>query len=236
MAVTVDLNIVGSQNTGGLGIDTLVGIENLTGSFYDDTLVGDDNINILQGGYGDDLLRGNGGDDRLDGNEGRDTLIGGDGNDTYIIDDSLDVIVEAAGGGTDVVMAYRDYVLSANIENLTLVGNAGRATGNDLANSLTGNDAANILDGGNGDDTLLGGGGDDTLIGGRGNDNPQWRSGQRYGQLRIRNLRRWDRSWDHGRAEHRWLIYQSRQLTAGSRHARFDRKHHWQRLRRQSDG
>ncbi|MFL9592848.1 type I secretion C-terminal target domain-containing protein, partial [Aeromonas schubertii] len=61
--VTVDLNIVGAQNTVGAGQDTLVSIENLTGSSYDDILTGDDSDNVLIGGGGQDILTGNGGSD-----------------------------------------------------------------------------------------------------------------------------------------------------------------------------
>ena len=38
--------------------DELNGIENVTGSAYADTLVGNDGVNVLNGGSGDDLLKG----------------------------------------------------------------------------------------------------------------------------------------------------------------------------------
>lgn len=44
-------------------VDVLVGIENVTGSAFADTLTGDDLANVLQGGAGDDMLTGNGGND-----------------------------------------------------------------------------------------------------------------------------------------------------------------------------
>ena len=39
-AVTVSLAIAAAQNTGGAGTDTLIAIENLTGSNFNDTLTG----------------------------------------------------------------------------------------------------------------------------------------------------------------------------------------------------
>ena len=55
------------------------------------------------------------------------------------------------------------YILTANVENLTLTGSlAINATGNSLKNTLTGNSANNILDGGTGADTMAGGTGNDT--------------------------------------------------------------------------
>lgn len=45
------------------GTDTLIGIENVTGSAFIDTLTGDDFANVLQGGAGNDTLEGGGGAD-----------------------------------------------------------------------------------------------------------------------------------------------------------------------------
>ena len=83
-AVTVNLSITGQQNTGGAGLDTLVSIENLIGSDYNDTLTGDGNANRLEGGLGNDTLNGGGGDDVLIGGRGDDTLTGGAGADTFL--------------------------------------------------------------------------------------------------------------------------------------------------------
>jgi VCBS repeat-containing protein len=67
-AVKVSLAVTTSQNTGGAGSDTLVGIENLAGSSHNDTLTGD------------------GGANRLNGGAGGDTLAGGAGADTFVFD------------------------------------------------------------------------------------------------------------------------------------------------------
>lgn len=124
-------------------------------------LAGNDHIS---GSLNADLLRGWAGNDVLDGGKGIDTMEGGKGNDTYAVDKTGDVIVERANEGTDTVESAEDYTLSANVENLTLIGVATNSTGNELKNKLIGNDSDNLLDGKEGKDTLIGGNGNDTYI------------------------------------------------------------------------
>ncbi len=81
--VTADLSLLTAQNTLGAGTDTLTGIENLTGSNFNDSLTGDNNSNIINGGLGNDVLNGGGGDDFLIGGLGNNTLTGGSGVDTF---------------------------------------------------------------------------------------------------------------------------------------------------------
>jgi hypothetical protein len=126
------------------------------------SVTGNDLNNVLIGGFGDDSL---------DGGKGADRLVGGGGNDYYGVDNTGDVVVEKADGGTDEVAASISYKLGLNVENLTLTGRAAiNGTGNALANTITGNAAANVLSGGKGDDKLYGGSGADTLDGGAGSD------------------------------------------------------------------
>ncbi len=71
----VYLNLEAGTATDGWGdTDTLVEIEDVEGSKYDDTLLGSSGTNIIFGGEGDDLIRGG---------ENDDTLSGGDGADTF---------------------------------------------------------------------------------------------------------------------------------------------------------
>ncbi|MBL8488131.1 MAG: M10 family metallopeptidase C-terminal domain-containing protein [Rhodocyclaceae bacterium] len=133
-----------------------------------DAGAGDDS---LYGYGGDDLLLGGSGDDWLDGGRGADVMEGGPGHDDYWVGSFYDQVVEAAGGGFDIVHSMLSaYVLPDQVEGLALEGSAARGIGNGLDNLLAGNALANLLAGREGADTLHGGGGDDSLEGGVGND------------------------------------------------------------------
>ena len=87
------------------------------------------------------------------------------GNDTYWADDAGDTVIENDNEGDDTVRASVDFTLSANVENLTLIGTGSlNGTGNGAANILIGNAGSNILDGGAGADHMSGGAGDDTYV------------------------------------------------------------------------
>ncbi|MXQ70734.1 beta strand repeat-containing protein, partial [Aeromonas caviae] len=154
--VTASLASAVAQATGGSGSDTLLNIENLTGSNYNDSLTGNSAANTLDGGAGNDML---------DGGLGNDQLLGGAGNDTYVVDSTLDVISETSTTATDIdtVQSAVSWTLGNNLENLVLTGTGAiNGVGNALANTLTGNSAANTLDGGAGADRLTGGDGSDS--------------------------------------------------------------------------
>jgi Ca2+-binding RTX toxin-like protein len=70
--VVVSLATAAVQVTGGSGSDTLINVENLSGSSYADTLTGSTLNNTLSGGAGNDLLTGGRGADRLAGGTGAD--------------------------------------------------------------------------------------------------------------------------------------------------------------------
>jgi Ca2+-binding RTX toxin-like protein len=134
-------------------------------------LTGTSNINATGNELANSLI-GNAGDNILDGSTGGDTMVGGAGDDTYHTDILGETITEAVSGGTDTEIRSHEssYLLSDNVENLTLTGTIYRANGNELNNVLTGNDADNNLWGREGDDSLYGMGGDDQLMGDVGED------------------------------------------------------------------
>lgn len=152
---------------------TLTGNKNLNsvGNDLNNVMTGNDRDNQLEGGLGNDSLIGNAGDDTLNGGAGTDSMAGGEGDDQYFIDDTRDVINELPAQGTDEVSSSVDYVLPANVENLTLTDNAIRGTGNDEDNEIIGNTKDNSLIGGAGNDTLDGFAGTNRLEGGAGDDN-----------------------------------------------------------------
>ena len=119
------------------------------------------------------------GNDIIDGGGGADRMEGGTGNDIYTVDTysedgfsgNDDLVVELAGEGTDQVNALVSYRLTAEVENLTLIGaSAINGFGNLMNNNIAGNAAANTLSGDAGDDVLTGNAGNDILDGGIGND------------------------------------------------------------------
>lgn len=142
VGVTVNLGTTAAQNTQ-VGTDKLSGIENVTGSAFNDVLTGNAGANLFIGG------------------EGNDTFNGGSGSDTvsYVragtrvsVDLAKTTAQNTLGEGTDKL---------ASIENLV---------GSGYDDMLAGNGSANRLTGGLGDDVLQGRGGNDTLDGGAGFD------------------------------------------------------------------
>jgi Ca2+-binding RTX toxin-like protein len=125
---------------------------------------------VFIGGIGADVVRGQGTDDTLDGGAGSDQLYGGPGNDLYYADTSSDLIFESAGEGTDTVSSSAGFYLYANLENLTLTGNAQFGVGNEWGNVLRGNAMENLLIAGAGGDLVYGGGARDAIFGEAGAD------------------------------------------------------------------
>jgi len=145
--VTVSLSITTAQAAGGgQGTDTLISIENLTGSIYADTLTGNSNANVLTGGAGNDTLKGGVGNDTLNGGDGLDTASYS-GTTSGVTVNLSTTAAQAVGGGqgSDTL---------SSIENLT---------GSSYSDTLTGNSGDNLLTSGTGDDTLNGGAGNDAF-------------------------------------------------------------------------
>ncbi len=168
----------GTANDGFGGTDTLIGIEDIRGSNFDDVLVGSTGDNVIEGLAGQDDIRG------------------GEGSDTVEYDNlSASVRVDLRSGGADkgvngsddlqsienvVGSDFKDIVIGSTAANRIeglgstdrLVGLAGNdvilgQSGNDV---LFGNSGSDILQDGAGNDHLIGGFGVDTMNGGAGND------------------------------------------------------------------
>ena len=113
-----------SANTGDAAGDVYSQIQNVTGSRYDDVIGGNDSVNILSGGLGNDTIRGFGGtdtlyggagNDLLDGGTRNDALFGGEGNDRLIGGDGFDVLT--GGKGADVFVF--DASFTASFDTIT---------------------------------------------------------------------------------------------------------------------
>ena len=171
--VIVRLNRGDVPNDGFGGADTISGVENVTGTDFNDIITGAGTANTLRGGDGYDILLGLGGNDLLFGGSGAaNELYGGTGNDTYYVD-ANDTIVELAGEGLDTIVTTRNVTfLADNLERLFFNGSGDfTATGNDENNTIVGGGGNDLLTGGAGYDVLIGGAGNDTLRGSAGASN-----------------------------------------------------------------
>ncbi len=171
--VTVNLNAVTGAGTGGDAEgDTLVSVENVIGSAFNDTLIGRDLFaNTLSGGDGNDTLSGGtGGADVMNGGNGIDTL------DYSLSPNGVDVRLfsGAASGGAANGDTYSsiENIIGSAAKTDTLAGDANANTiwGGGGNETITGREGADTLLGEAGNDTLLGGADADTLIGGIGAD------------------------------------------------------------------
>ena len=119
---------------------------------------------VVTGTTSAETLTGTDAADMLIGQGGADTLRGGLGDDTYVVSVAGTTVTEAFDAGIDTVRSSVSFVLSENVENLTLTGTGSiDATGNSQSNILVGNAGDNVIRGGAGNDILTGGLGNDTF-------------------------------------------------------------------------
>jgi Ca2+-binding RTX toxin-like protein len=149
----------------------IVGVENVTGTAFADTLIGDLNANVLSGGGGADYIDGGDGVDTINGDAGADILVGGAGDDT--INGLADNDFISGGSGVDTIAGGDgDDYLDGGADNDTITGGIGidNIYGQGGIDTLSGDDGDDYIDGGDDNDTINGGAGNDSLIGGAGID------------------------------------------------------------------
>lgn len=176
--------------------DTFSGIEQVIGSAFDDTLVGDDLANELVGGADDDMLKGAGGDDSLGGGFGADTLEGAAGMDTldggagvdaadYILFEgpvsvNLASGVMLSGGALNASGFYEGGAVEdslMNIENIFGSNFGDRLVASSAGSLIFANAGDDRVSGLGGADNLFGSEGDDTIDGGANSDTIQGEAG-----------------------------------------------------------
>lgn len=172
-AITVNLST--GAHEGAAAGDTMISIENITGSAWNDGLTGNTAANTLAGGNGADTLNGLG---------GQDILLGGDGDDQLNASSGGDLYDGGAGVDTLNLLEFTSAVsvlLSSSHGNKGMVGskffNIENVNGTSEGDVLVGAHGSNRIDGSGGNDTIRGNGGGDTLIGGTGDDTINGQSG-----------------------------------------------------------
>lgn len=153
----------------GIGVDQIVGIEDIEGTAFGDMLTGNAANNALYGREGNDTLNGGLGNDTLSGGLGDDVMNGGAGIDTADYSDATKSVyvslavtgLQSTGQGRDTLAGFENLVGSSYSDVLS--GSAGH-------NQLFGGAGADRLIGDAGNDTLDGGSGADRLTGGIGSD------------------------------------------------------------------
>jgi Ca2+-binding RTX toxin-like protein len=167
VGVTVDLNIVGVGQNTGQGFDTLIGIEHLSGTRFNDVLTGDGGDNWLWGGSdtsgvtGDDVISAGGGNDLVEVGTGNHSLDGGTGIDALSLWGN-DSDITAAGVTFSLLLQGAAQDTEQGLMNATGFENLSGSKYDDL---LIGDGNDNVLAGDQGSDQLLGGDGNDTLYG-----------------------------------------------------------------------
>ena len=163
-AVIVDLPVGTGE---GHGVDTIVTIEVVLGTNYDDEIVGDPENNTLMGRYGLDRISGGLGDDIIGGGRGHDAMDGGEGFDLVTYEDAhRPVTVDIAqgfaqGSGSDTLVTIEGIIGSIFSDYLR---------GDPLANQIFGAGGDDVMEGRDGDDLIDGDEGADVGDGGEGTD------------------------------------------------------------------
>lgn len=179
---------------------TLTDITAINGGMGNDTIIGSDDDNVINGGDGSDRLSGGIGFDTIDGGGGNNVLNGGSDDDVFLVGTKTSLNTYIGGSGFDTIQGNGDeavIVLTtgslSGIESIVSGGfgvTIAGTTGVDvidlrsvdipdgeiaLIDGKDGNDTiygtnANVNSGSTGADTIAGGTGDDRIFGGSGDD------------------------------------------------------------------
>ena len=121
----VEVDLAAGTATDAFGnTDTLIGIENVSGTSLGDIISGDAASNNIYGDDGDDIINGKKGDDELNGGSGNDSISGGKGADVIYGEAGEDTIAGGKGGDEMYGDAGDDH-LTGQKGNDTLTGGAG---------------------------------------------------------------------------------------------------------------
>ena len=175
----ININLTSGVGHGGDAEgDTLLSIEDVVATGFDDTLIGSNAANMLNAGNGADWLEGLGGNDTLYAGDGADIVSGGAGADTLAGGTGIDLLTyynSASGVSVNLLTgqalsgdAHGDII--SGFENLVGSNSGDWFVGTNGANTITGYSGLDQIDGAGGNDTLNGDQGDDMLTGGAGSD------------------------------------------------------------------
>jgi Ca2+-binding RTX toxin-like protein len=147
------VNLLAGTATDGLGgTDTLINVENVQGSSFNDSIQGNTAVNFISP------------------EGGNDTVIGGGGRDVVSYESATSAVTvnllagtATGGGGNDSLTGIGAVHATAFNDSITL--------GNTFAGYVFGRAGNDLLVGGTLDDGFIGGSGNDTMIGGTGFDN-----------------------------------------------------------------
>ncbi|NET58204.1 MAG: calcium-binding protein, partial [Symploca sp. SIO2E6] len=140
-AITADLSqnrAIYINDAGTEVVETLINIENLEGSTFDDILIGDDGNNVLYG------------------NAGADYFDGGEGTDTVVFNEKFAITADLSQNRATYINDAEVEVVETlvNIENLVGTAFDDILIGDDSNNRLQGNAGVDYFDGGEGIDTV----------------------------------------------------------------------------------
>jgi serralysin len=158
-------------STAALSTDTLVSIEDITGSNFGDRIYGNSLANLIDGSGGDDVVYAEDGDDTVIGGAGGDMLFGGLGTDLLDYSSALGAIfADITAFVLETSLQIGTVTATSTLLSTDYVGQFENITGSARGDRLYGTNGSNTLNGGGGNDIIYAEGGDDIVIGGAGDD------------------------------------------------------------------